>query len=102
MIPIHLIGFLAKCFPSSLENERGDWTLYIDSPAGQLSWKIEDQSQVDYLRGYIPVNMGRYSDQHTEAENNRRLTALTLAIKPTTAFKFDYPQMKRFLLRGDN
>ncbi len=78
-----LVGALSKLFPASLERHPIDeeweddwrWIVFIDLPAGQVSWHIHDD-ELD-LFDHLPRSAGRLWDGHGTEEKYSRLAALT-------------------------
>ena len=77
-----LVLFLTKCYPSYLgrhaEEDKeweNDWKniIYIESPAGQLSWHIHD-SELPMFE-HLPSFKGEW-DHHTSEEKYGRLRSL--------------------------
>jgi len=95
----YLLGFIAKCFPSSLENipTKATWILCVDTDAGQLAWQVTE-NDADILKSMgIGINMGRYPFDVSPSPliMNHKLLKLCQAIKPTSQLKFDRQLLKK-------
>lgn len=73
-----LVAYLARTMPSSLEvadpSPGFEYVVYIDSPAGQLSWHVADTDL--YLFRGVAVNQGRKWDGSDTDEKYARLEAI--------------------------
>lgn len=78
-----MVAVLTKLFPASLERHPEEdleweddwrWVVYIDSPAGQLSWHIHDR-QVPMFE-HLPRFQGRKWDGHTTEDKYKRLAEM--------------------------
>ena len=74
-----VVAFLAACYPSSIEfadDAPGWWLLFVDTPAGQMSWHIAD----DDLELFASVGKSTNPawDGHTTGQKYERLAELTL------------------------
>lgn len=78
----HLVSHLASLFPAVLsysDADEPDWpVIYIDSPAGQLSWHIapEDLRLFKHVPIVDPSNPAALWDGHDTEEKYRRLDSL--------------------------
>lgn len=75
-----LVAALSKIWPSRIgidENESPDWwyVVYVDSPAGQLSWHIPTHERKEFF-GHLSVDLGANWDGHTTEEKYRRLASI--------------------------
>jgi len=82
-----LVALLARMFPSGLartniEGWDAEWhnCIYIDTPAGQLSWHFHDSHA--HLFAGIPPYQGAW-DGHSTDEKYQRIGALTRAYTPS-------------------
>lgn len=79
----HLVAFLAACYPSLIaynDPDEPNWpVVYVDSPAGQLSWHI-NPDDLDLFR-HVTCNTVHYLrgqwDGHDTEEKYRRLDQVT-------------------------
>ena len=71
-----LIAFIAALYPSWKIKLADDWTaIYINSPAGQLSWHV-NENDLD-LFDHVPIINEIWWDGHTPDEKHNRLRVLT-------------------------
>ena len=78
-----LVALLAALFPSSLdwhpeEDMDWRWIVFIDTPAGQMSWHIHDAELS--LFDHVPRNQGWNWDGHTTEETYQRVRNLIATI----------------------
>jgi len=75
----HLTAFLAACYPSVLcpdQDDDGYLILYVDTPAGQLSWHVHVDDAEDLL-GHVQEDEAAEWDGHTTEQKYERLDGLT-------------------------
>lgn len=91
-----MVAVLTKLFPASLERHPEEdleweddwrWVVYIDSPAGQLSWHIHDR-QVPMFE-HLPRFQGRKWDGHTTEDKYKRLAEMPVQAAEVAGLRED-------------
>ncbi|WP_160051269.1 hypothetical protein [Nocardiopsis sp. FR26] len=91
-----LAAYVAARHPSRLaynDPDEPDWpVLYVDTPAGQLTWHLNpaDLDLVAHVPIVAPDDPAARWDGHTTPEKYRRLAALTTGLAARTPRK-DHP-----------
>ena len=75
-----LVAALSRLFPSVIgpvDDAEPGWTsaVYVDTPAGQLSWHVPDHELATYFAGLSRVDVSPW-DGHTTEEKYRRLAMI--------------------------